>query len=135
MAKRKQQQSQMEVGPVKYTVERFLSSVEPATAKSLRKVWREGLQLAASRVPPHALPAVVLLATWARRNGIELVDDFDELLAATQTAFDDGTVIHHPDLFFVSCILILYARDQVPTLGGFESIGIPAIYNDLMGEE
>jgi hypothetical protein len=133
MARRRTINQAVEVGPVRYSTERFMSSIETGLAKKLRTAFKAGAQLAAAKVPTEALPAVVILASWGVRYDEHIVDDY-ELLARMRQAFDDGAVVHHPDLFFASCVCILALRDQVPTVGSFEAIGVPDIYANLFGE-
>jgi len=116
-----------------YDAKRFLSSCTPKTAKAIDAVWKAGEQLVADAVPREALPAVLILAAWGRRVDVEIVDDYDALLERTSTALKDGN-LHHPDLFFVSCICILAERGQEPTIGGFETINVPDIFEGYFSE-
>jgi len=43
--------------------------------------------------------------------------------------------VHHPDLFLASAICIMHDRGQDITIGGFEACGVPAIYDELFGED
>jgi hypothetical protein len=117
-------------GRARYTVERFLSDCSPATAKLLRAAWANGDQLAARRVPADGLPCVLILASYARVYGVELVDDFDALLERYKELESE---FYHPDKFFGSCICLLAAHGQWPDEVSFESIGIPHIYEELLG--
>lgn len=116
-----------------YDTKRFLSSCAPKTAKALKEAWAEGAQLASSAIPRDALPAVLILAGWGRRIDIEIVDDYDELLERTKEAMK-GDGIHHPDLFFASSIIILAERGQEPSIGAFETINVPTIYEEFFGD-
>jgi hypothetical protein len=122
------------VGRAVYSVKRFLGNCTTATAKGLRKAWADGDQLAAAGVPVDGLPAVVILAAWGRRTNIDLVDDYEELLTRTRDAFNKCS-LRHPDLFLASCICILASRGEAPTVGSFEQISIPAIFQELLGGE
>lgn len=117
-----------EAGPVRYTQERLFWDVDADTVKALRQVWKDGEQLATEALPDCAVCCVLLLAAYAKRFDVELVDDYDALIERAC----DGK--HHPDLFFISCIRILHQRGEAPTLGAFVQIGIPDLYEDLVGE-
>jgi hypothetical protein len=122
------------LGPDRFTVERFLSNCEPSSVEALRAAWSSGFQLAARRVPRDALPAVVILAAYAYANEIALVDDYEVLLDRFSESLDGS--IHHPDLFFASACRIIFDKiGGAPSSTAFESIGVPGIYNELMGEE
>lgn len=123
-----------ETGPVRYTQERLFWGCDPDTVKALRGVWKEGDQLATESVPEDALCVVVMMAAWARRFGADLVDDYELLLQRARDAMA-RMELHHPELFFVSCICILYQRNEEPTVGGFEQVGIPNHYETLIGGE
>jgi hypothetical protein len=118
-----------------YTVERFLSSCQPKLAKSLKALWAEGGQLAAAKVPESAIVPVIIIAAYGKKQDIELVDDYDALLEAFRELTKGGACFQHPDTFFASSICIMAARGQDVSLGGFESIGVPDIYEELFGEE
>jgi hypothetical protein len=119
---------------VAYTVDRLLSSCSAKLAKQLKALWAEGGRLSADKVPRDALVPVVILAAWGQKQGIEVVDDYDALLEKMRAAFAEGGV-HHPDSFFASSICIMAQRGQELSLGGFTSIGIPEIYEELFGTE
>ena len=119
---------------VAYTVDRFLSSCSAKLAKQLKALWAEGGQLGADKVPPDALVPVVIHARPALVTDVEVVDDYPALLEKMRAAFAAGGV-HHPDSFFASSICLMAEREQELTLGGFESIGVPAIYEALFGTE
>lgn len=117
------------MGRARYTVDRFFEDCCEETINTLRKAWEEGDQLASTRVPIDGLPCVLLLATYARLYGVSLVDDYDALIERYQENVGDFS---HNDKFFSGCICILYARGQYPGEEAFESINIPAIYEELL---
>jgi len=121
-----------EIGPVRYSQERLFWGVEPATVKALKQVWADDEQLATEAVPEDSLCVVILLAAWGRRFGVELVDDYDLLLQRARDAMAASN-LHHPDLYFVSCVCILAQREDAPTVGAFEQINIPEHYENLIG--
>lgn len=115
-------------GPGRFTVERFLCNCTDATKELLLANWREGNQLVAKRVPIDALPAVLILASYAYDYGIELVDDYDALIERFLMYRSDCA---HPDKFMASCITILYERGLSPDDESFEAINIPNLYEEL----
>lgn len=115
-------------GPLRYNATRFLSDCCDSTWAFLKGEWAEGNQLGSRKVPVDALPAVVILSSYARQYGVELVDDFDALLERYN---DNMRECSHPDKFFASCVVILSERGQVPDDASFESIRIPEIYEEL----
>jgi hypothetical protein len=131
-AKRVQQAPPEDVGPVRYTQERLFWGIDSDTVKALKQVWKDGEQLATEAIPDEAICCVIMLAAWGRRFGVDLVDDYEVLLQRARDGMLE-TRIHHPDLYFVSCACILYQRNEEPTIGGFEQIGIPAHYEALIG--
>lgn len=114
-----------------YTVTRFFSNCSDKTRKLLNKAFKDGDQLAAAAIPKDALPAILILAAYALRIDIELVDDYAELLERTREALKIGGV-HHPDLFLASSICILAERGDVPTIGAFTQVGVDGILTDLL---
>jgi len=116
------------IGPGRYTVARFLSDASDASYAWLRGQWGDGNQLFARKVPVDVLPAVVIMSGYCRLYEIELVDDFDVLLERFQENIADCA---HHDKFFASCIAILHERGLFPDLEGYESINIPAIYEEI----
>jgi hypothetical protein len=131
-SKRSAQPPREEVGPVRYTQDRLFWEVDKETLKALKDVWKEGEQLATDAIPDNAIACVTLLAAYGKKQGVELVDDYDALLQRCRDGMGAST-LHHPDLFFVSCICLLALREDEPTLGGFEQIGITEHYEDLIG--
>jgi hypothetical protein len=120
------------VGPSRYTVDRFLSDCDPDSAEALRDAWANGDQLAANKVPRDATPAVLILAAYAYAHDVALVDDYDALVQRYAESVD---VAKHPDKFFASsCVIMWQAKgEQVPPVEAFDTIGIPAIYEALLG--
>lgn len=116
------------VGRGRLTPERFLSDCSPETRSFLTKAWKRGDQLVASRVPVDGLACVVIMAAFLRTYSVNLVDDFDALIDRFEMYVKD---IAHPDKFFASCIGILNRRFQQPDEEAFDSINIPAIYEEL----
>lgn len=121
-----------EENPTRYTQERLFWGIDDETVDELKALWKEGDQLATEAIPEEAICCVILLAAYVRRMEIALVDDYPALLQRARTALDAGT-LHHPDLFFVSCTWHLYQRGAEPTIGGFTQIGIPELYEALIG--
>jgi hypothetical protein len=119
-------------GPVRYTQERLFWGIDADTVKQLKALWKEGEQLEAADLPTECLCCVIMLAAWAHRFEVELVDDYDALLQRARDAMQ-AYELHHPDMFFVSCTCILAQRGEAPTLGSFEQIGIPEHYENLIG--
>lgn len=119
-------------GRARYTVERFLSCCAPSSAAALRSAWSAGDQLAAARVPTDALPVVTILAAYAYVCGVGLVDDFDRLMERQAGAFSPG-MCAHPDKYLASCCVLLWRRGLLPTMGAFEDVNVPAIYEELLG--
>jgi hypothetical protein len=121
-----------DIGPVRYSQERLFWGADPSTAKELKKVWKDEEQLATESVPEDVLCVVIMMAAWGRRFGIDIVDDYDLLLQRARDLME-AQVLHHPDLFFVSCICILHRRNEEPTVGGFEQLAIPEHFANLIG--
>lgn len=119
-------------GPSRFTVERFLSAMPKDVALNVRLAWEGGFQVRAAKVPEVALPAVLILAAYARRDEVELVDDYDLLVERMRDAVSDFGLTSHPDLFMASCICILHARGELPSFESFEAIGLPSIYTKLV---
>lgn len=134
MARKPKEVSQAftETGPVRYSQDRLFWGADASTVKELKKVWKDEEQLATEQVPEDILCVVIMMAAWGRRFGIDVVDDYDTLL---QRAYDlmVAQSLHHPDLFFVSCICILHKRNEEPTVGGFEQLSIPEHFATLIG--
>ena len=122
------QREQPETGPDRFTVFRFLSDCADATREYLLAQWAEGNQLESGRVPVDGLPPVVILATYARSYGVELVDDFEVLIDKYRDNIRDCA---HPDKFFASCCSLLFDRGMYPDEVSFQSINIPSIYEEL----
>lgn len=131
-SKRSAQPPVEDVGPVRYSQDRLFWGIDLDTVKALKQVWKDGEQLATEAVPDEAVCCVIMLAAYAKRFSVELVDDYDTLLERARAGME-ASRMHHPDLFFVSCICILAKRDECPTLGGFEQVGITEHYETLIG--
>lgn len=129
---KRSEQPPRDVGPVRYTQERLFWGVDSDTVKALKEVWKEGEQLATEAIPDEAIACVAMLAAYAKKQSLELVDDYDALLQRCRDGMDAHT-LHHPDLFFVSCTCLLALRGDEPTIGSFEQIGITEHYEDLIG--
>lgn len=119
-------------GPKRFTAARFLSNCSDRSQEYLTTNWRNYEQLNSDEVPTDALPAVVIIACYARTYGVDLVDDYTRLLDRYWEEIDE---CFHPDKFFASCIVILDETEQVPDDLSYETIGIPAIYEELFPEE
>jgi len=117
-----------------YTADRFLDGMSKKLAQGLRKAWAAGGQLVSEKVPKEALPAVLILAAWGERIEVQIVDDYEVLLERTRQAFKDNG-LHHPDLFFASAICIMAERGQELTVGSFETINIPNLFNEFFNLE
>jgi hypothetical protein len=115
-------------GRARYHATRFLADCTDATERFLRAAWASGDQLVARRVPVDGLPAVVIMAAYAKDYGSELVDDFDALLERYK---ENVLNCSHNDKFFASCICILSERYQSPSDEAYESINVPGIYEEL----
>jgi len=120
---------QREFGPDRFTVFRFMSDCLPETRQFLMDEWALGNQLEAAKVPYDGLPAVLILAAYAASHGADLVDDYDRLIERFR---DQVWEVAHPDKFFASCCAILYDRGMYPDEISFQSINIPAIYEELL---
>jgi len=68
------------IGFDRYTVDRLLCNCSGGTRTTLLRAFKSGDQFVAARVPVDALPVIVLLASFLRLYGAELVDDFDALI-------------------------------------------------------
>lgn len=121
-----------DVGNVRYSQERLFWGADAQAIKELKAVWKEGEQLASESVPHELLCVVIMMAAWGRRFGLDIVDDYDLLLQRARDAME-ASELHHPDLFFISCLCILHRRNDEPTVGGFEQIGIPEHFSNLIG--
>lgn len=117
-------------GPQRYTVERFLSDCSEPTREYLMNNWREGEQLVVDEIPADALPPVVMLACYGLTKGIEIVDDYVALL---DRYWEEIATFAHPDKFFSSCIVILDEGGFSPDPESYETIKIPAIFDELLG--
>lgn len=116
------------IGRKRFTPARFLSDCCEESRDLITKAWKRGDQLAARRVPVDALPCVVIMAGYLRLYGAALVDDFDALIERYK---DQVKECAHPDKFFASCIWVLHQRFLQPDEEAFESINVPAIYEEL----
>jgi len=116
-----------------YTIDRFFSSCSKGTTKLLKQAWKDGDQLAAGKVPVDGIPVVLIMAGWGLKQDVELVDDFDKLIERFHE--NAGKGMQHPDLFLAGSICIMRERGQDVTVGGYEAVGIPDIYDILLGEE
>lgn len=134
MAKRKAPKTQIArqelpvTGPERYHAARFMADCSPATDAMLRKAFLNGDQLVARRVPIDGLPVVVILASYLRDYGAELVDDYDALL---DRYWENKPDCNHNDKFFASCIWILWQRVQTPEDQAYTNINVPGIYEEL----
>ena len=117
------------LGPARYTATRFLSDCSDETYWFLVNNWKEGDQLDSYGIPVDGLPAVVILAAYARQYGVDLVDDYVALLDRYWETLKET---YHPDKFFASCIVILDETGQSPDEVSFETIRIPSIYEELL---
>lgn len=115
-------------GPGRYHSARFLADCDPATEAMLRKTWAAGDQLVVRMVPVDALPAVVILAAYAKEYGVALVDDHDALLLRYWEHLKECS---HNDKFLASCICILAGNGQAPSDEAFASVNVPGIYEEL----
>lgn len=119
---------------MEYTVDRFWSGVPASHVQDITTRLRERGELdlrTHPHIPDEALPCLVMLAAWGRKQGKFIVRDFHGLVELMETAFKKSC--KHPDSFFVSSICIMYRRDQEVSIGGFESFNIPDIYEQIMG--
>lgn len=119
-------------GRGRYTVERFLSDCAPSTAAALRAAWAAGDQLAAARVPTDGLPVVSILAAYAYVCGVALVDSYATLMERQEDAMAAPGLCAHPDKYLASCCVLLWKREMLPTLGAFEDVNVPSIYEELL---
>lgn len=116
------------LGPGRYTPDRFLSNCSDETYWYLVNSWKEGNQLIVDEIPIDGLPAVVILAAYARLYGVDLVDDYKALLDAY---WWNVAEVFHPDKFFASCIIHLDEYGAAPELESFQTIHIERIYEEL----
>lgn len=121
-------------GPDRFTVERFLHGTGDVVAKDmLVQALRSGYQLQTKMVHPQTLPAVLILACYSRYyEDVELVDDYDRLVDDYTQAVAD---VAHSDKYLASCIRLLHARDEFPSLQAFEDVRIPELYRQLVNIE
>lgn len=118
----------------RHSVSRFLANLDAVEEDVLRSTLALGYQLSADAVEGNLAPCVVILAAYARRVlDMELVDDFDELIARQRQAFQK--YCHHPDLFFASCVVILHAVGDQPSVEAFRDIGASELFNELVEVE
>jgi hypothetical protein len=121
-------------GRERLTLERFFSGVGDAfMVDQLKATLHAGYQLTTKSLDYQLVPAVVILACYGRHyEGIELVDDYEDLLRAHLEATTEGGLCAHPDLFMASCICILEKREQFPCQAAFEDINVPTLFNQLV---
>lgn len=130
MSKRKVEPLPKDEPGTRYTQERLFWGIEQETIKDLKEAWNEGETLSVELLPDETLCAVLMLAAYARKQGIDIVDDYDALINKVQEKLTTHS-IHHPDLFMVSMICILHARGDEPSLGGLTQINIPEHFENL----
>lgn len=116
------------VGPARFTVERFLGNCSESSKQFLLENWAEGNILGIDEIPVDALPCVVIMACYARQYGVDIVDNYTELLDKYWWELPD---CFHADKFFASCICILDERGEAPSDESFESINIPNLYEEF----
>lgn len=116
----------------RFTQERLFWGIDEETVDALKTTWKNGEALAVAALPLNTLCAVTLLSAWAHKQDMDIVDDYEELIKTVRASLVDPG-LHHPELFFVSATCILDARGEQPTIGGFEQIGVPDLFEDLIG--
>lgn len=116
-----------------YTAERFVHGVgDPVLKEALLASLASGYQITADALPDQTLPAMVILASFAKyHEDVDLVDDYELLLEAQREAFRSSGNCAHPDMFMASCICILDAQGQYPSRAAYADIGVPAIFAEL----
>src|SRR5690606_8107213 len=111
-------------GPDRFTVERFLHGIGDVVAQHLLQMaLRSGYQLETRMIHPQTLPAILILACYSRYyEDVELVDDYDRLVEDYSTAIAE---VAHSDKYLASCIRLLHAREEYPSLQAFEDVKVP----------
>lgn len=137
MKPKRKRQPKEQVELVKYTdrhtVQRFVGGIGDAVLVScLLMALRSGYQLRTILVPEQALPAVVILASYAvNYQGVELVDDFDTLLDLYYQAVEDNTCAH-PDKYLATCIYLLHKREQFPSIESFHDVRVHELFEEMV---
>lgn len=117
------------LGPGRYNATRFLSNCSDETYWYLVNNWKEGNQLVTEDIPIDGLPAVLILACYARQYGVDLVSDYNALMDAY---WWNVAEVQHPDKFFASCIIHLDEYGAAPDPVSFDTIKIERIYEELL---
>jgi hypothetical protein len=121
-------------GRARLTLDRYFGGIGDAfMVDQFKATLHSGFQLELTKLDFQLIPAALILACYGRHyEGIEFVDDYDDLLLAQQEAFTEGCVCAHPDLFMASCIVILARQDLFPCTEAFDDINIPELFNQLV---
>lgn len=121
---------------IEYTLTRFMSNLSPKMAKLIIAACKSGEQLTTDAIPEEALANVTILASFGKRIDVDIVDDYEGLVQRlTDHYADGGNAGNHLDGFLASSICILATRGDMPTIGGFEQVGIPDIFAQLFGDQ
>lgn len=121
-------------GPDRFTVERFLHGTGDVVAKQmLIAALGSGYQIETKMIHPQTLPAILILACYSRYyEDVELVDDYDRLV---ENYAQSVAEVAHSDKYLASCIRLLHARDEYPSLQAFEDVRVPDLYRELVNVE
>jgi hypothetical protein len=121
----------------RFTVERFLGGIgDVVLRQSLVVALSSGYQLDVSALPYDVLPAVLILACYSREyEDVELVDDYEALVAGFRDAISVPGQCAHPDLYMASCISILHDKAQSPSYESFVGMKMDKIYNEMTNVE
>lgn len=113
------------------TTREFLSSLDVVQTGAVIAALGSGYQLNADAPRGDVVPAIFILATYARLAlGIELVDDYELLVERQRAAFKD--YCHHPLLYLASSTCIMLARGETPSIEGFTDVGVDRVFAELV---
>lgn len=121
----------------RFSTERFLYGIgDPLLKEVVVASLRSGYQLESQRVPYPAVPAVLILACFAREYAdVELVDDYEDLIKAMREAISEPGQCAHTDLYLASCICILHDRQQAPSYESFVDVRVDKMFSELVNVE
>lgn len=113
------------------TTREYLSSLDVVQTGAVIAALGSGYQLCVEALHGDVVPAIFILATYARLDlDMELVDDYELLVERQRAAFLD--YCHHPLLYLASCTCILHARGDTPSLQAFTDVGVDRVFADLV---
>lgn len=116
----------------KYTLQHFLWPLDSILVDLMQLVMARQAKLTVEWLPVDVLGHVLKLAAYVgpcKENA--LVDNYPLLVARTRQHLHQLKLY---DKFFVSSIIIMHYRDQVPELASYRMLNIPEIYRQLRGD-